>query len=103
MQGEASFSGDSFAATASVGRSPGTSVNCSYVQAITPALSLGGAANVDLSKGVSVSNAYGIVYDKGEHVITGLFDNNVSVSRALLRGLNTRLQPSHRELELEYL
>lgn len=78
MQGEASFFGDSYAATASINRSPGTSVNCSYTQAITPALTLGGAVNVDISKGVTVSNAYGIVYDKGEHIFTGMLDNNVS-------------------------
>jgi len=80
MQAEASFSGDTYAATASVGRAQGTSIGCSFVQAITPALSLGGAMNVDLSKGMAVSNTYGVVYDKGEHVLTGVLDNNLRLS-----------------------
>lgn len=49
----------------------------SYMQALTPSLSVGGMAQYQTDKG-TLTTAYGGVYDKGENLLAAQWDTNVS-------------------------
>jgi hypothetical protein len=50
----------------------------SFMQALTPSLSMGGTAQYHTDKG-SLNTAYGGVFDKGENLIAAQWDSNVSM------------------------
>ncbi len=74
---EVHYSGDNWTGHFSLGRSPGWIASCSYIQAITPALSLGGFARYDITKD-SLAPAFAGVYDEGENMLAAKYDNSVS-------------------------
>ncbi|CAE7754689.1 unnamed protein product, partial [Symbiodinium microadriaticum] len=74
VNGEVQYSGESWTGHLLFGRNPGTSLGCSYVQAITPSLNAGGQCQYDLAKG-EVSTGLAGMYDDGEHVVGAKYDS----------------------------
>lgn len=75
---EVHYSGDDWTGHVSLGRSPGWVVGCSYVQTVTEALSLGGAARWDIAKD-AFSQSFAGAYDSGENLIAAKYDTNLQI------------------------
>mmetsp|Transcript_35150 Transcript_35150/g.35792 ORF Transcript_35150/g.35792 Transcript_35150/m.35792 type:complete len:327 (+) Transcript_35150:115-1095(+) len=72
------YTGDTFTSQLELASTGPTSLGLSYMQAVHPTLSLGGCGKYSLSKGI-LSNSFGGVYEKGENVVYGLWDNQLQV------------------------
>lgn len=72
-----SHSASQFQYSRVTGQQSSQSLSLSYMQALSPALSLGGMGHYILSKG-TVRLAFGGVYDKGENLIAAVWDKEVS-------------------------
>eukprot|EP00604_Paraphysomonas_vestita_P000603 CAMPEP_0174825016 /NCGR_PEP_ID=MMETSP1107-20130205/41055_1 /TAXON_ID=36770 /ORGANISM="Paraphysomonas vestita, Strain GFlagA" /LENGTH=261 /DNA_ID=CAMNT_0016055699 /DNA_START=201 /DNA_END=986 /DNA_ORIENTATION=+ len=75
---EVHYNGDNWTGHVSLGRSPGWVAGCSYVQAITPFLNLGGYARWDISKD-AFSQGFVGAYDKEENLIAAKYDTNLQI------------------------
>jgi len=76
VNAEVHYNGDNWTGHVLFGKNPGNVLGCSYVQALTPALSLGGFCQWDVAKG-PVTTGFAGLYDDGDHVLAGKYDSNI--------------------------
>jgi len=72
-----SHSASQFQYSRVTGQQSAQSLSLSYMQALSPAFSLGGMGQYTLSKG-TIKLGFGGVYDKGENLIAAIWDKEVS-------------------------
>lgn len=72
------LTGDSYTAQLELSRTPGTTLGATFVQAVHPHVSLGGAGKWNVPKGI-VSSSYGGMFDDGEHVVCAVWDSQLQV------------------------
>jgi hypothetical protein len=80
---EVHYNGQSWTGHVSLGRSPSWIAGCSYLQAITPAIVLGGSARWDMAKDI-FSPAFVGSYDEGDNLLAAKYDTTVHIHQSTL-------------------